>query len=319
MIQCDDMSYTDLLTIAIPCYERKDFFLEALESALNQTVKCKIIVVDNCSSHDYFKKVCSTKDISYYRNDYNIGIAANFAKAYELSKTKYVLILQDDDVLSSLYVETFVNAVIQFPNIDIFFTKFAIKTAQGVFIGKHILPFGYMGDGNKIIEYGILYKLGFPYMTSAVSKEIAYTVSDTIGWKGGYDWEWIYSIAEKFIFYGNDTVLYYARMHEKQVTTNNKAEFTLARSYLYEKILLDKASDVKQKKLILQYSFWELVRLRSETDKKQLKELLIGNNKYEKYLKVRLNKDVKMKLIYSLPRKVVWFFYKALRKIGFTK
>ena len=44
------MSFTNLLTIALPCYERKEFFLEALDSALNQTVKCNIIVVDNCCS-----------------------------------------------------------------------------------------------------------------------------------------------------------------------------------------------------------------------------------------------------------------------------
>ena len=45
------MNYTDLLTIAMPVYERKDFFVEALESAIKQTIKCKIIVIDNCSSH----------------------------------------------------------------------------------------------------------------------------------------------------------------------------------------------------------------------------------------------------------------------------
>ena len=47
--------FTGLVTIAMPVYERKDFFREALDSALNQPVKCKVIVVDNCSSHDYFE------------------------------------------------------------------------------------------------------------------------------------------------------------------------------------------------------------------------------------------------------------------------
>lgn len=319
LIFADIMNYTDLLTIAIPCYERKEFFLEALESALNQTVKCKIIVVDNCSSHDYFKKVCFSKKIPYHRNDYNIGIAANFAKAYELSETKYVSILQDDDILSSLYVETFVNTIIQFPNIDIFFTDFAVRTVKGVFPRKLILPFGYMENGTKIIEYGALFKLGFPYMTSAIRKEIAYTIPDTVGWKGGYDWEWIYSVADKLIFYGNDTVLYYVREHDKQITFNNKTEFTLARSYLYEKILLDKVSENKQRKLILKYSFWELVLLKSQTERKRLKKLLIGNDKYEKYLRERLNKDFKMKMIYSLPKGIVYFLYKSLRKIGFIQ
>ena len=83
------MRFTDLLTISMPVYERKDFFRMALESALNQTVKCKVIVVDNCSSHDYFEKVCREKNVPYYRNDYNLGMARNFARVFELADSKF--------------------------------------------------------------------------------------------------------------------------------------------------------------------------------------------------------------------------------------
>ena len=34
--------YTNLLTISMPVFERKEFFIEALNSALNQTIKCNI-------------------------------------------------------------------------------------------------------------------------------------------------------------------------------------------------------------------------------------------------------------------------------------
>jgi GT2 family glycosyltransferase len=136
------MDFTDLLTIAMPCYERKEYFLEALESALNQTVKCKVIVIDNCSSHDFFEKVCKEKNVAYYRNNKNIGIAANFAKGFELAVTKYVMNLQDDDVLSPEYVESFLNAIHQYPDIDVFFTNFVRLTSNGELPHKHTLPFG---------------------------------------------------------------------------------------------------------------------------------------------------------------------------------
>lgn len=313
------MEFTNLITIAIPVFERKEFFQEALYSVLNQSVKCKVIVIDNCSSHNYFEKVCKEKGVTFYRNETNIGVAANFAKAYELSETKYVMILQDDDILSSVYVETFVKVVNQYPDIDVFYTDFVMRKDQYEFPHKHILPFGYMENGGKIIEYGSLHKLGFPYMTSTIKKEVAYTVSDTIEWIGSYDWEWIYSIAEKLTFYGNNTVLYYARIHNKQITINNKTFFTLTRSYIYEKVLFEKVSDPKLKKLILRNAFWELIRLKSETDKKHLKELFIEDNKYDKYLKERLNKDIIMKTVYIMPKSIIYFTFKCLRKIGFDK
>ena len=115
---------TDLLTIAMPVYERKEYFLEALDSAMNQTVKCEIIVVDNCSSHNYFEKICKEKGIRYYRNDENIGMAGNFSKCIKLSETEYVTTLQDDDKLSPIYVESFLQAKKLHPDLDIYFSNF---------------------------------------------------------------------------------------------------------------------------------------------------------------------------------------------------
>ena len=45
----------EILTIAMPVYERIDFFQEALESALRQTPPVNIIVVDNASTKTDFK------------------------------------------------------------------------------------------------------------------------------------------------------------------------------------------------------------------------------------------------------------------------
>ena len=42
---------TDLLTIVIPCYERIEYLSEAIESAISQTVKPKVVVLDNASKN----------------------------------------------------------------------------------------------------------------------------------------------------------------------------------------------------------------------------------------------------------------------------
>jgi len=40
------VDYTNILTIAIPVFERKYFFNDALNSALNQTVRCIVVFIE---------------------------------------------------------------------------------------------------------------------------------------------------------------------------------------------------------------------------------------------------------------------------------
>ncbi len=313
------MSFTNLLTIAMPCYERKEYFIAALESALNQTVKCSVIVVDNCSSHDFFEQVCIEKGVTYYRNDSNIGIAANFARGFELSDTEYVLNLQDDDLLSLDYVESFVNAVNSFPDIDIFFSNFSVITSKGEKSHFHTLPFGYIPDGNKILEYGIKYKLGFPYMSSAIRKTKAYSVIDTIGWIGSYDWEWIYSVADKLKFYGDKRKLYHYRIHDNQITNKNHSSFILTLPYIYDIILKEKVVDPNLKKRASKNAFCELIQLKSEINNAVLMAIKRGENKYDRFLISKLKENFFLNVIFALPRRIVSFCFKVYKRLDFSK
>jgi len=102
------LNFTSKITIAIPVYERTEFFYEAINSAINQTVKCKIIVIDNASSHNYFSDYITSlgnPNIKYYRNNINIGMVLNWNKCIELSETEYITILHDDDALHPNFIE----------------------------------------------------------------------------------------------------------------------------------------------------------------------------------------------------------------------
>ena len=87
------------LTITMPVFDRKEFFLDALNSALNQTVKCEILVIDNSSPHSYFKDICLEKGVKYIKNDTNIGLFPNWNKCMDTAETDYAMILQDDCTL----------------------------------------------------------------------------------------------------------------------------------------------------------------------------------------------------------------------------
>lgn len=308
------MASTDLLTIAMPVYERKDFFLEALQSAMEQTVKCKIIVNDNCSSHHYFEEICKEKGIDYYRNDENVGIQGNFAKGFERAKTKFVVNLQDDDRLAPNFVEAFIEAHNKYPDIDIFFTDFYRMTPSGEKPHKHTLPFGYMPDGDKILEYGIKYKLGYPYITSAIKKEAHESMAkyESIG---SYDWLWIYSEADKLTFYGDSRKLYGFRDHDNQDTKNNSLIYLLSLPYIYDMVLREKVNDPELKKRASKISFWRLVALKSAAGSGDLKELLDKDNIYTNYLKEKLSKDILVNTVYKMPKSLVSFGFKSFKKL----
>ncbi|WP_430972682.1 glycosyltransferase family 2 protein [Sunxiuqinia rutila] len=309
------MSYTDLLTISMPVYERKDFFLTALESALNQTVKCKIIVVDNCSSHDYFEKVCEEKGVPYYRNSENIGMAGNFARGFELASSEFVMNLQDDDQLSPIYVESFLEAYNRHPNIDIFYSDFIRLTNEGMLPHKHTLPFGYMENGQKIIEYGIRFKLGFPYMASAIKRSIVKGFEANIEGSGCYDWVWIYSEADEFSFYGDSRKLYVFRDHDEQDTKRNLLRYAMTLPYIYDEILREKVADVGLKRKATRNAFWELIRLKTLADKGLIDDFVEKNTVFSSYLKHKLEEDGRLRLIFRMPRKMVWFNYRVIQKL----
>lgn len=295
------MSFTDLLTIAMPCYERKEYFSEALESALNQTVKCKIIVVDNCSSHDYFKTVCEEKGVTYYKNEKNIGLYPNINRCFELAETEYVKILDDDDILSPTYVESFLKAKELHPDIDIFFSDYKMLTSKGEKAHNFTLPYGYLGIGHKIIEYGIKYNLGFPYMTCSIRRTKIHNEKDLQDVIGGFDWEWIYSVADSLSFYGDYQKLYSFRIHQNQMHSKEWISHKLTSPYIYEKIFPEKIKDELMLKKATKKANRILIYVKSYSEKKELKKFLNSENKYSKYLKSKLKTTFFLKIIFKLP------------------
>lgn len=112
-----NINYTELITIAIPVYERTAFFEEAFLSSINQSIKCPIIIVDNNSSHNFFRDYVqeyNTKynlKIKYIKNSTNLGVYGNCNECIKLTSTPFVTILHDDDALHPLFIEFSLNEI----------------------------------------------------------------------------------------------------------------------------------------------------------------------------------------------------------------
>lgn len=117
-------------SIMIPTYKRPELLGKSLASAVNQKdfENYEIIVVDNDadvkSDENMTLRVIegfSSEKIVYYKNDCNIGIYGNTLRAAQLSKGKYVVLLNDDDLLHPQYLKI----------IDAFIEKYDYKGIVG--------------------------------------------------------------------------------------------------------------------------------------------------------------------------------------------
>ncbi|MBD1847730.1 glycosyltransferase family 2 protein [Cyanobacteria bacterium FACHB-63] len=118
------------VTIAIPTYNRSDLLKISLKSVLEQDyTDFQVIVLDNASTDDTEAVVHSFADsrITYVRNETNIGIFRNFARAIELNSSPYLTTLPDDDTLLPGFLRQSVLALDNHP-----LAAFSVAGAKGI-------------------------------------------------------------------------------------------------------------------------------------------------------------------------------------------
>ena len=97
-----------LVSVVIGTYDRWALLREAIASALRQSYKIlEVIVSDDAGPKEIAEVVQSFNDlrIRYFRNETNLGIGGNYAKAFLQVRGKYVTILNDDDLWEVQFVE----------------------------------------------------------------------------------------------------------------------------------------------------------------------------------------------------------------------
>jgi glycosyltransferase involved in cell wall biosynthesis len=100
-----DDRMTPRVSLGLPVYNGQNFIAEAIRSILSQDFgDFELVITDNAST-DRTADICkefARQDgrVRYVRNERNLGAAANFNQAFELSAGKYFKWCAHDDVLS---------------------------------------------------------------------------------------------------------------------------------------------------------------------------------------------------------------------------
>lgn len=105
------------VTIVIPVYNSEKYIGRCLDSIINQTYNDVDVLVINDGSKDKSKEVVEKYQSKYANikliNQENIGVAKTRNKAIRLSKTKYIMFIDNDDYIDRDYIETYINKIEQ--------------------------------------------------------------------------------------------------------------------------------------------------------------------------------------------------------------
>ncbi len=97
-------------SVVITTYNRLDLLKRAMNSALNQTIECEVVIADDCSSDGTREYVKSFKEqmppsqqqrLVYFCNSTNSGHAATVNAGITIAKGEWIKFLDDDDYLAS--------------------------------------------------------------------------------------------------------------------------------------------------------------------------------------------------------------------------
>ncbi|MCI1720523.1 MAG: glycosyltransferase family 2 protein [Bacteroidales bacterium] len=137
LVKGDISSVAPAVTIAIPTYKRPEFIKCAIDSALAQKDfdNYEVVVVDNDPERDTEteKIVCAIDNpkLKYYKNAENLGMFGNMNRCFKLSRTKWVTILHDDDMLTPDYLSSVMGVVAKRPDIDMLSSRHSIMDVDG--------------------------------------------------------------------------------------------------------------------------------------------------------------------------------------------
>ena len=111
-----------ILDIVMPFYGRADHFMQAVQSVLGQDNPAwRLVILDDQNPDPAPGAWAAALDdprISHRRNEVNLGVSGNFARAAEVMTAEFGVIMGCDDILLPGYVGRMLDLVLQHPDVD---------------------------------------------------------------------------------------------------------------------------------------------------------------------------------------------------------
>lgn len=147
------------ISIVIPNYNGIKYLKDCIDSIKKQTyLEYEIIIIDNASSDDLYSWIKNDKSIIFKRLDQNYGFSRAVNEGIHISKGEYVLLLNNDTVLESNFLEKIIEYMSLNKNIFAISSKMVQYNNPQLIddVGDEYTILGWtlrVGDGKDISQY----------------------------------------------------------------------------------------------------------------------------------------------------------------------
>ena len=209
------------VTIVIPCYNHAQWLSEAIESALAQTVPCKVIVVDDGST-DGSSEVASRYPVRLIRKT-NGGLASARNTGIQEADTEWILPLDSDDKIDPTMIEQCLN--VDADIIGVGQREFGATSRDYVFMPKPSYTDFY--NANRINCCSL-------YRKAMWEKLGGYDEDMRLGYE---DWDfWLRATKAGYVVKTIPVVLFHYRKHGDSLVTKAIANHHSIVKYMHDKL-----------------------------------------------------------------------------------
>ena len=211
------------VSVIIPTYNRVRYLVPAVRSALDQThPSLEVIVVDDASTDDTEARIAEigSDRIRYVRQE-NAGVAAARNRGIASARGRYLVFLDDDDLLLPDMVERSLAVLELDPQYVMTYGHIqSVDPDERVVPGVASLPV-VSGDIFRLL----LFKRATPpIQTWCVRRELFETIGGFGSWKLSEDYDMLLRMAWKRQVHGIDRVLGLRRMHDLETQRSSISE-----------------------------------------------------------------------------------------------
>lgn len=208
-----------IVSLLMPAYNSVQYLKAAITSAKAQTYPhWELVIVDDASTDGTWELASKLSEddprIKVYRNEVNLGIPKNRAKAFEHSTGEFIAHFDNDDLLERYALEEMLLFLLKNPTYMLAYSDIAQIGSKGEF---HT----YLASPN--IDRNELHRTGWRHL-GVYRREVMNSIDgyNTALISGCEDGDLFMQIAEKFPCARVSKVLYYHRAHENNSINNNK-------------------------------------------------------------------------------------------------
>lgn len=222
----------DSISIIIPCFRQAHWLSDAIESALNQTVSCEVIVV-NDGSDDNTSSVAQNYAVTLVEKE-NGGLSSARNAGINKATGKWILTLDADDKIAPDFVEKCLNHAKK-TNCDIIGTwqqEFGDSNARYSFTDN---PTHEMFLSSNRINCCSLYRKEMWEKVGGYDETLKRGLEDWHFWLKSTRHKYTVSVVPEYLFFYRKhgiSMISYVAQNEAEITKEMKNAF-----YKYEKIL----------------------------------------------------------------------------------